>query len=246
MLDKGILQQRIGQCLHWMFTNYEDTITIDVKNVVDGEEYYINTLWQIISYTAQVGDTALDILTQLQILFEGENVTSSIVNDKLVISKSLNDYFYYFDLSENLKFEPFLTGRILIQDQNSPQPNKTYLTLKIITGLNDLGGNNIKWNGSNYELSNLKRFTLNIQAFGSESFNYLSYLKSIIMLDETVKYCQNKGISFISPQDLIDVSSLINNGFEQRHSLDIICYTKDNTNLSIVPAESAIINLNLS
>jgi hypothetical protein len=227
-----------------MFSNYPSTITIDVTTVVVGQEYYINTLWQKISYTAQVGDLAIDILNALNAAWDGIDATTSIVNNQLVITKGLSDYFYYFELSDNLEFTNYLSGKIIIQDQDSPQPDKTYLTIKIITGVDDVAGNNLIYDGK-YKSSDLKRFTLNVQAYGSESFDYISYLKSIIMLDETVSFCKNKGISFVSPQQMDDVSAPINNEFEQRHSLDIICYTTDEINLSKVTAESAFINLNL-
>jgi len=244
MSNKTTIQTQILKCLHWLFSNYSDTITIEVIAVVVGQTYSINTLWQKISYIAQIGDSSLDVLSALDTAWEGYYATTSIVDTKLIIEKTLADYFYFFELSDNLKFTPFLNNRILIQDQNSPQPDKTFLTIKIITGLDDIAGHNIRYDG-NYKAKDLKKFTLNVQAYGSESFDYLTFIKSKIMLDETVYFCKNCGISFISPQQIDDVSVLINNSVEQRHSLDILCYITDEINLSMRTAEEALINLNL-
>lgn len=250
MLSKSTLQTKILQCLHWILSNIPQTITIDVESVVVGQEYYINTLWQKITYTAQAGDTALIILTALNTAWLNETLqtTSAIVLDKMVITKSITDYFFYFDLSDNLKFEPFLDEKIILQDLDSSQPDPTYLSLKIINGTSNIGsGNNIIYNQTSglYDIENMKEFTINIQAFGGDSFDYLSYLESTLRLDEVVNFCENKGVSFANPQGIINVNALINNTFEQRHSLDIFCYTTDKFNISVVPAESADINLNL-
>lgn len=233
------------QSIQWMMTNYQSTITIDVKTLVVGQEYYINTLWQKISYTAQAGDTSLIVLTALKDAWVALDVTASIVNDKLTLTKSTSNYFFFYELSDNLKFEPFLDGKIIIQDQNSPQPNKTYLTIKLITGFNDNGGDNVIYNTdtTKYYLSNQKNYTLNIQAHGIDSSNYLNYLKKVFSLPECVTYCREKNISFANPQDIDDISTIINNGFEKRHNLDILCNSIDNMNLSMVSALEATINI---
>lgn len=250
MLSKETLQTQIFQCLHWIFSNIPQTITIDVVFVVEGQVYSINTLWQKISYTALAGDVAIDILNALNSAWSGETLqtTSAIVSDKMVITKSITDYFFYFDLSSNLKFTPYLDGKIILQDLNSPQPNPTYLSLKIINGIDSLSsGNNIKYNESSelYEIKDSKEFVISLQAFGKESFDFLSFLVNALKLDEVVDFCRNKGISFASPQGIINVNALINNTFEQRHSLDILCYTTEEFNSSMVSAQSADINLNL-
>lgn len=250
MLSKATLQTQILQCLHWIFSNIPQTITIDVVSVVEGGVYSINTLWQKISYTALAGDTALDILTALVSAWSGETLqtTSAIVDDKMVITKSITDYFFYFELSDNLKFSPYLDGKIILQDLNSPQPQPTYLTLKIINGVSNISsGNNIKYNTISelYDIKDLKNFTINLQAFGKNSFDFLSFLDNALKLDEVVNYCKIKGVSFANPQDIINVNALINDTYEQRHSLDILCYTTEEFNNSMVSAQSADINLNL-
>jgi len=250
MLNKSELQEKILQCLHWILSNIPQTITIDVSTIVEGQEYYINTLWQKISYIAQASDTALIILTALNTAWLNKTLqtTSAIVSDKMVITKSITNYFFFFELSDNLKFTPYLDGKISLQDLSSPQPNATYLSLKIINGVDSLSsGNNIKYNSSTelYDIKDLKEFTINIQAFGGDSFDYLNFLESSLKLDEVVSFCKNKGVSFASSQGITDVNALINNTYEQRHSLDILCYTTDEFNNSMVSALSADINLNL-
>jgi len=233
--------EKILKYFHWIFANYSNQIIIDVKNVVVGQDYYINTLWQKTTYKAVLGDTKLSILTALKNSFEGFNVTATINDDKLVLTKNISDYFYYFKLSDNLEYNKYLSGRLVIQDQNAPQTDKTYMSIKIITGFNDIDTGEVVYD-SIFKQRNIQNFTLNIQAYGEDSFNYLNYLKNTLNLQEVVDYIED--MSFYQSQEIVDVAKLINNGIEQRYSLDVFCYIKNDINLSSVVMENAVINFN--
>lgn len=251
MLDNDELQSGFVQFIQWSMSNYERQISIAVREVVEGEDYIIYTSTNVIRYTAQSGDTVTQILTGLDNAFVGRDAVSVVVDDTLVITKqhigNAYDYFFYFELSDNLKLIPALSGRVIIMDQNQYKPPKPYMALKIIQGptpIQSASGSTYNPNTKRYQSSAISSVVINLQSYGKNSGNYINYLQFIWRTPEVLNYIAKLDFSIYDYGSIIDVATLLNDGLEHRYSIDIFVYTRNVMSSSLEPANATQVTLN--
>ena len=140
-----------------------------------------------------------------------------------------------------------LTRAESISGKDGPRPAKPYLTLKLLSGPSKKTIDDpLVFNGEiegekNFDLVGIRGYTLSIQAFGREEKDeHVDALEDISTclddpdLKQILRDKANIGIS--SKGDVLDLSSLVETGFEGKASLDIAFNSSNNkeTNVGLI------------
>lgn len=240
MFDTQILKDRIYEIVQFIMSN-KLVIEIEVKTLSPNTEYKIESSRTEAKYTSSGSPNAVTILTNLANQLNAntqENISANVVGSTLEITKDRSDMFWFFKLSTDLMFLP--QQDVIWQDQNSPQPDIPYVTLKIIQGPNQIGiDDSMDYNSGtpdNYSLEGMDAWTLNVQTYGEDSLQIINEFKVFLQDPELTEFINSKEITFLKPEGIIDVTILLETTFESRHSLDLIVYTKHASisNVSII------------
>lgn len=130
----------------------------------------------------------------------------------------------------------------------SPRPNSKYLTLKISAGPIKVGLEDDKrynTTSEKFDLVGERRYTASIQAFKAEVTDILESISSGLDDLNAKLYFDEKGIVIENRGNVLDISSLIETGFEDRASLDVTFRAINIQSAEITPLEKVDISGNI-
>ena len=148
--------------------------------------------------------------------------------------KQIEDSWFTF---ANTNTPPEVT--VIFSDQVSgeqgPRPKKPFITIKLLTGPIAKNFDDLRFKGDlgppeennvAYNLAGIRQNTVSLQAFGVGSQDNLALLQTLVD-DPVAKQVLKTGadIAIVSRGQVLDVSELIDVGFERRHVLDIVFNT---------------------
>lgn len=127
-----------------------------------------------------------------------------------------------------------------ISGKGLPRPKPPYITLKIISGPRPKGFDELrrKPGTDDFTLGGIRQYTLSMQGFGAGTSDMLSEV--LTRMDDpskTVGLVPFVGI--VDRGDVLDISALLENGYESRASLDVIFNAAKNLPTAIKPIEHA-------
>lgn len=137
-----------------------------------------------------------------------------------------------------------------VSGSQGPRPQKPFITLKLVSGPTPKGStDNLRFkndpgppeeNNVTYELSGLRQHSISIQSFGEGSQDNLAKLQTLFDSPIVVQFFKDNGdIAIVNKGTVIDISALIDVGFERRHSLDVIFNTSSNVDVIVGSIEKA-------
>lgn len=129
-----------------------------------------------------------------------------------------------------------------LSGKDGPRPNPPYVTIKVISGPRPRGFDELRREAgtSNFTVSGMRQYTLSIQGFGMGIRDELSDLVS--KMDDPYASIERKGIGIVDRGDVVDISDLMETGYERRAQLDVIFNAAKNLPSSIKPIERASIS----
>lgn len=130
----------------------------------------------------------------------------------------------------------------------SPRPSTKYLTLKITAGPIKVGlEDDRRFNSTSgkFDLVGERRYTASIQAFKADVIDILETISSGLDDINAKLYFDEKGIVIENRGSVLDISSLIEAGFEDRASLDVIFRAVNAQSSEITPLEKVDISGNI-
>ena len=143
-----------------------------------------------------------------------------------------------------------------VSGSQGPRPKKPFTTIKILSGpttvsfsdnlrfkSDPLGPNDPRTENSPspvYSLGGIRGYSVSLQAFGVGSQDNLQFLQDIMNSPEVVENFKLAGdIAIVSRGSIIDLSALIDTGYERRHSLDIVFNSASNVDVEAGAIEKA-------
>lgn len=140
-----------------------------------------------------------------------------------------------------------------VSGKDGPRPPKPYLTLKIISGPRKLTlDDNVCFNGKsegsrNFNLVGIRGYTLSIKSFGIDYIDALEDVSTCLDDPDLNTFLkQEADIAITNKGDVIDVSALLETGYERRGSLDIIFNSSKNKETSIGLIENVEVSGSIS
>lgn len=125
-----------------------------------------------------------------------------------------------------------LTGR------DAPRPKPPYITIKIISGPRPRGFDELRKRQGTpiFESGGIRQYTLSLQAFGMGGHDALSDL--VAKMDDSYASIELKRIvGIVDRGDVLDISALLETGYERRAQLDVIFNAAKNIETEIRPIE---------
>lgn len=107
---------------------------------------------------------------------------------------------------------------------NAPRPSTFYHTIDL-TSLSQIGEDYTFSPSSatdSPEIVGNREFICNIQGYGGEPFTRLETLRSSLQKLDVEELLEDGGIVYVTTNPIIDLTSIVDTGFESRASLDII------------------------
>lgn len=129
-------------------------------------------------------------------------------------------------------FSQELTGK------DGPRPKPPFIAFTISGGPRVNGFDDLRRTGDKFELQGLRQYTLSVQAFGEECFDLLGDLAT--SLDDTERAYQlykDAEVAIVNRGNVVNITALLEAGYESRASLDIIFNSNKKFSTSIVPIE---------
>ena len=130
-----------------------------------------------------------------------------------------------------------------VTGKDAPRPSGSYITIKTISGPRKLTlDDELRFNGksegeSNYNLVGQRAYTLSIKAFRAGHNDALQDLSTCLDDPDLCAFLKEKAdIAITNKGDVIDISGVLETGFEGRSSLDIIFNSSNNkeTNVGLI------------
>lgn len=143
---------------------------------------------------------------------------------------------HWFDFVEaNVPEEFTVTYAEVITGKDAPRPKPPYITLKI-TGPRPRGFDELRKEGDGFKVSGMRQYTMSIMAMGEGAHDALSDL--VTKMDDPYASVEIKRmVGIVDRGDVLDVSALLEAGYERRASLDIIFNSAKNVGTEIKPIE---------
>lgn len=113
---------------------------------------------------------------------------------------------------------------VIWRDQNAPQPDPPYITLKLISGPIQIGSiDDMQWDDDigKFVVSGMRGFTLSVASYGSDSMDMLTRLQFALQMPENEESLDDIGIGINNELSILDLAEIRNVGFEQRSVMDI-------------------------
>ena len=129
-------------------------------------------------------------------------------------------------------FSQELTGK------DGPRPKPPFIAFTVSGGPRIKGFDDLRRIGDKFELQGLRQYTLSIQSYGEGCYDLLDDLAT--SLDDTVRTHQlyaDAEVAITSRGNVVDITGLMDAGYESRASLDIIFMSNKKFSTSIVPIE---------
>lgn len=129
-----------------------------------------------------------------------------------------------------------------LSGKDGPRPRAPYITVKIISGPRPRGFDELrrKANSDEFEVGGIRQYTLSLQAFGEGGYEALSEL--VTRMDDPYASIELKRIvGIVDRGDVLDISALLEAGYERRCQLDVIFNSAKNLPSTIKPIEHASI-----
>jgi hypothetical protein len=106
---------------------------------------------------------------------------------------------------------------------DAPRPRPPFITLKLISGPRTKGSDDLRRVGNGFKITGLRQYTLSIQAFGEGGYDALEdYVTRLDDQLEAADLRRDVGIGIVSRGDVVDISALLETGYERRAQLDVI------------------------
>ena len=116
---------------------------------------------------------------------------------------------------------------VVFSDQNAPRPNKSYISMKILSII-DIGQRDARLpadvNGDSEFVGN-KEFTLSMQCHGTDALNILSTLKDSLNAPTELQTLRDNGVVFVDQLLFTDITALLETIWEERGQLDLLFRT---------------------
>jgi hypothetical protein len=116
---------------------------------------------------------------------------------------------------------------IIWEEQDSPQPDSPYITLKIISGPNRVGSSDefqFDESAQKFKLDGMRSLTLSIQAYGSSAHDVLSRLQASLELPDTNDYFRSNDMSMYDYSGIEDITAELDTIMEKRAVMDVFFY----------------------
>lgn len=129
---------------------------------------------------------------------------------------------------------------------DAPRPQGQYIGLQITAGPLPKGFDEIRAQkdssgdpNDKFDLCGERQYTLNIQAFRAGSRQLLARLQTLLdSPDESKRLKESEAdIAIVERGGIIDVSALLETGFERRHSMDVVFNSSVNIETDLEPIE---------
>jgi hypothetical protein len=129
---------------------------------------------------------------------------------------------------------------VIFADESAPRPNKPYITLKIISGPNAKGFDDIRYiNNTEFSLSGMRQYSLSIQGFGVDMHDALSKLQTILDSPNVIAQLkEDADIAIVNKGSVSDITVALETSFERRFNMDIIFNTSENLSITLDVIES--------
>ena len=137
---------------------------------------------------------------------------------------------------------PSISSNVIWSDQNAPQPQPPFITLKIINET-DIGLTGEKYYvDETFNYLQTKSITLSINMYGGNAQQVLSTLENSLMLPEVREYFRNSLIIQYDCSEVTNIATLMDTVYESRSNLDVMFYVQNaisstSTNIDSVAIE---------
>lgn len=141
-------------------------------------------------------------------------------------------------LSANLPEEFTIVFAEAISGKDGPRPRTPYLTIKIISGPRPRGFDELRRKNSfgDFEVGGMRQYTVSLQAFGMGGYDALADLLN--KMDDPYASIELKRIiGIVDRGDVLDISALLETGYERRAALDVIFNSAKNVDSGVKPIE---------
>lgn len=155
---------------------------------------------------------------------------------------------WYEFVSQNVAPEVTVVFAEAVTGNPSPRPPKPYVTIKVISGPIATGLDEYRLNvGGTFDVTGLRKYTVNLQAFGVEAYDILATLQTLIdNREKRAVLTDQADISVVNRGAVTDLSELLETGYESRASLDITFNSSTAIDTEITPIEKAAVSGTIS
>jgi hypothetical protein len=117
-------------------------------------------------------------------------------------------------------------AQVVWAEQNSPQPNTPYVTLRIAS-LVKVGDDYIPMPNASgaVKITGNRDFTLGIQGFGPGSLGILETLRGSLAKQSVKETFYAAKIALVNTEDVLNITELVETRFQERGSLDVFLRT---------------------
>lgn len=113
---------------------------------------------------------------------------------------------------------------VIFLNENAPRPTTDYLTLNI-SSLVQIGEDYTTQPDNDngiIEMVGNREFTLQIQSYGGFPLDYLEKLRFSLQKQTVLDSLRSNGLIFVNHFQITDITQIIDTGFEQRGSMDVL------------------------
>ena len=112
---------------------------------------------------------------------------------------------------------------------NQPRPKPPYVTLSFITtGVRRGGRGELRDEGSGFSVNDMISITVSVKSYSQDTNEFQTALSTISTLqislakEDVGEALRKKGVAIWDEGSILDISELLESGFEQRASMDVI------------------------
>ena len=114
------------------------------------------------------------------------------------------------------------TVTVIFEKENAPRPRTPYISINFITGPIKIGHDEIRHDISDtYNHVGQRELTASIKSYGTTYLQEMTDLQASLNLRSVHDLFRSKDISFLRAEDISDISTEIETGFENRANLDV-------------------------
>ena len=161
--------------------------------------------------------------------------------------KQLEDAWWEF-LDQNTPKNVTVVHAEAVSGKQGPRPQKPFITIKFINGPQPKNFDDVRYKGDagaptenkeTYTLAGLRQRTVSIKAHGQDSDDHLALIQALLDDQSAISVLKQETVSIVSRGQVLDISELIDTGYERRHVLDVIFNTSSNVDVVTGSIEKA-------
>ncbi len=169
---------------------------------------------------------------------------------QIVDRKSIEDAWFTF-VDDNTPGGVTVIFAEEVTGSQAPRPQKPFITIKLLSGPTTKSMDDLRFkndpgppeeNNTIYTLAGLRQYTVSLQAFGIGSQDNLSLVQTLLEDPDERQKLKTADISIVNRGQVLDISEIVDVGFERRHVLDIIFNSSSNVDVAPGSIEKATIS----